>query len=204
MAVSNVSICNLALQKLGSPNRIAALSEDSANARTMNACFEPLRDAELRRYRWKFTLSRATLAPSATAPAFGYTYAYPVPADFLAIIKPARLGLDWHQENVGGQLCILTNEGATLPIRYQQKITDPTRFDPCFVEMLACKLAWHTCDQLTQSNTKKAALQEEYKEHRAEARRLNAFEVHKQPEPVDEWLAARQTGQLVNTEWDEE
>ena len=37
MAVSEVSIANAALQKLGSPSRLESLTQDHPNARTMNA-----------------------------------------------------------------------------------------------------------------------------------------------------------------------
>lgn len=203
MATSDVSVCNLALQKLGA-GRIVSLSENSENAKAVNACYESLRDKELRTYLWNFARKRAILAASSVTPAFTFTYAFPVPSDFLRLIKPARLGLDWHVEQHEGGLAILTNDGNTLEIRYIAKVTNPALFDPCFVEMLACKIAWHCCERITQSNTKKAGLMEEYKEAKQEARRTNAFELPKNPEPIDEWLAARQTGQLVNTEWDEE
>jgi hypothetical protein len=203
MATSEVSICNLALQKLGAA-RIVSLTENSRNAKSVNACYESQRDTELRKYLWNFAKKRASLAASSVAPISMYEAAYPVPSDFLRLIKPARLGLDWHLEQHEGGLAILSNDGAPLEIRYLAKVTNPVLFDPAFVEMLACKIAWHVCEDITQSNTKKAALMEEYREHKAEARRTNAFEVAHTPEPLDEWLVARQTGQLVNTEWDEE
>jgi len=203
MAASEVSICNLALQKLGAA-RIVSLSENSRNAKSVNACYEPQRDTELRKYLWNFARKRTSLAAHSTAPAFMYEAAYPLPSDYLRLIKPARLGLDWHVEQHEGALAILSNDGAPLDVRYIARVTNPALFDPSFIEMLACKIAWHTCEDLTQSNTKKAALMEEYRAARAEARQTNAFEVPKNPEPIDEWLVARHTGQLVNTEWDEE
>ena len=203
MAASEVSICNLALQKLGAA-RIVSLSENSRNAKSVNACYEPQRDTELRKYLWNFARKRTSLAAHSTAPAFMYEAAYPLPSDYLRLIKPARLGLDWHVEQHEGALAILSTDGAPLDVRYIARVTNPALFDPSFIEMLACKIAWHTCEDLTQSNTKKAALMEEYRAARAEARQTNAFEVPKNPEPIDEWLVARHTGQLVNTEWDEE
>lgn len=203
MATSEVSICNLALQKLGS-KRITALSDNTTEAREVSACYETLRDKELRLYLWSFAKTRVVLAPSSVAPAFTYTYAFPLPADFLRLIKPARIGLDWQTEQHDGALCILTNEGTTLEVRYIAKVTNPALFNPCFVEMLACKIAWNCCEKLTQSNTKKADIMAEYLEAKKDARRTNAFELSYQPEPVDSWLTARVSGQLVGPEWAEE
>lgn len=193
MATSDVSICNLALQKLGAA-RIMARSENSRNAKSVAACYEALRDNELRKYLWNFAKRRASLAASSTVPAFTFANAFPVPTDFLRLIKPVRLGLDWTLEQHVGALAILTNDAAPLSMRYLAKVTNPTLFDPAFVEMLACKIAWHTCEDITQSNTKKAALMQEYGEHRAEARKTNAFELPSQDEPEDDWLVSRQGG----------
>ncbi len=190
MATSDVSVCNLALQKLGAA-RIVSLTEDSRNARSVNACYEALRDAEIRRYKWGFAKTRATLAPSAIEPDHTYLYAFPLPADCLRLLPPARNGLDWQVESHEGANAILTNDGDTLEIEYLKRVTDPTKFDPCFVEMLAAKIAWHCCEEITQSNAKKEAINTEYRDLRAEARRMNAFEYTAEEAPEDPWLAAR-------------
>lgn len=203
MAVSVVSICNLALQKVGQ-SRIVSLDEDNSNARHCNVCYEPIRDRELRSAMWNFALKRETLAPSATTPDHFFTYAFPLPADALRVVMPTRLGLDWKIESHEGVPAILTNDGPALEIRYVAKITDPTQYDPIFVEMLACKMAWHLCEVITQSNTKKQALNAEYLDLKKEAKRLNAFEKTPASEPLDSWLAARQVGTLVGHDWSEE
>ena len=193
MATSIVSISNLALQKLGAGS-IASMDEDSREARVMNACYEPLRDRELRAHAWNFSIKRTTLAPSATTPDFDFTYAFPVPSDMLRLLPPARAGLDWTIEQLNGTPHILTNDGNTLEIRYVAKVTDPAIFDALFVDMLACKMAWHSCETITQSNTKKADIQQEYKDARAEARKINAFEQPVPEESEPPWLTARRTG----------
>ena len=73
-----------------------------------------------------------------------------------------------------------------------------------FVDALACKIAWHICERMTQSNSKKEALQAEYAQAISDARKVNALEIGVQTQPVDEWLLSRGTGQLVNSEWGEE
>jgi len=203
MATSEVSICNLGLQKLGA-TRIAALSEASKNARECNLCYAHIRDAELRANKWKFALTRVTLAPSSTTPDFTYTYAFPLPTDCLRALFPARLALDWKVENHYGAASILTNDGDTLEVRYIKRITDTTLFDPLFVEAVACKIALQLCETLTQSNSKKEAAELAYLYAIREARRINAIEIGPYKQPIDEWVAARRTGQLANSEWGEE
>lgn len=190
MAASEVAIGNLALQKLGAP-RISSLLEDSRNARAINACYEHLRDKALRSHPWNFSVTRATLAATATAPVHGYNYAFRLPADCLRLLPPARSDLDWRVENHEGARAILTNDGASIDIRYIARIVDSTMFDESFTEMLACLIAWHTCEEITQSNQKQEAIIGAYRDARAEARRANAFESISDEPPEDSWLLAR-------------
>lgn len=190
MAVSDVAICNLALQKLGA-TRITSLTEDSRNARSCNACYEEIRDAELRRHMWNFAIIRKTLAADATAPDFDFGYAFPLPGDCLRLLPPNDNDLDWTIENHNGRPAVLTNDGDTLQIRYVKRITDPTAFDAAFVEALAAKLAWHLCEEITQSNQKKADALNEYRFAISEARRTNAIEQISADPPTDTWITAR-------------
>jgi len=195
MATSEVSICNLALQKNGS-GRIVSLTEDSPQARECNACYEAMRDLELRKHRWAFAIKRAALAADATAPAFGPVNYFTLPSDFLRLLEPDEATnfntLDWRIEsNAVGAKAIATNDSAPLEIRYVWRVVDPTVFDAAFVEALACRIASQTCEKLTQSNAKKAGVQEEYKDAIREARRTNAIEGVSAESPIDTWITAR-------------
>lgn len=197
MAVSDVLICNLALQKLGAA-RITSLTDNSRNARSVNACYELLRDKELRLHPWNFAVTRIVLAPSATTPPFDYNFAFPLPSDCLRLLLPTRPFLDWRLEQQGAVSCILTNHGPSINVSYIQRVTDPTRFDVAFVEALACKIGWHCCEEITQSNDKKKDLLAEYKQVMGEARRANAFEDLAQDSPADDWDTARLVGSVFN------
>lgn len=190
MATSNVAIANLALQKLGA-KRITSLTEDSPNARTMNACFEHQRDLELAKHRWSFAIRRAQLAVDATAPTFGPARSFTLPAEYLRLIEPDLEenynDLDWKIEGKK----ILTDQTAPLNIRFIYRVEDPNEFAPAFIESLACKLAWHTCEDITQSNQKKADILNEYTLAIREARRTNAIEKIAEEPPEDTWVTAR-------------
>lgn len=190
MATSDVEVCNLAMQKLGA-SRIASLTEESTNAEECNACYDQLRKTEIRRYNWNFARKRASLAASAVEPDHGFAYAFPLPADCLRILPPNELEVDWQIESHEGQNAILTNWTAPLELTYLSDITDPTRFDDLFTEMLACRIAMQTCKKITGSETAKANALAEYKDARSEAKRTNAFENVSSEPPEDPWLAAR-------------
>jgi hypothetical protein len=200
---ADVDICNLAMQKLGA-KRIAVLTEDSRNARSCNNCYASLRDAVMRANPWSFAITRTILAPSTTAPAFDFKYAFPLPSDCLKVIKPRDNDLDWTLERVNGVRSILTNAskgsavlpatGVTSPnlaLRYIQRVTDPNQFDPIFIQALASMIAWETCEEITQSNTKKADQLNNYKYWIGEASKANAFEKVPVDPPEDTWITAQ-------------
>ena len=188
MAISKVAIANRALQKLGA-KRIESLTQDSPNARSMNNAFEMVRDAELRRYTWSFAISRASIAADADDPTWGDWNRYTLPNDFLGLIRDDESGqfVDWRVEG----LYILSKDAAPLEIRYIARVEDPTYYDPLFVEALASKLALETCQEITQSTTKKESARADYDKAIAEARRVGAIEKEAQEFSEDEWLAAR-------------
>lgn len=205
MAQSQTDICNSALQRVGAA-RIMDISDNSREARACAIAYDSNRRSELSKYRWKFAITRAVLAPDATGPAFEYQYAYSLPADCLRILLPTDPYLDW---SVEGRK-ILTNtlqspylgagaSGSVAPgspalyLRYIADITDATMFDAAFYDMLGIALAIDLCETLTQSNQKKADLENEYKDALAAARRTNSFETIPTDPPDDSFWLIRYT-----------
>lgn len=81
MAVSAVSICNMALSRVGHHTEItASLSENTEAARQCNLHYEPARDALLRSHPWNFATRRTKLITQAEAEktVTGATQANPV------------------------------------------------------------------------------------------------------------------------------
>lgn len=197
---SRVDIANFALIKLGSGSKITSLTDNSVAARAMNAVYDLVRKSELRARYWSFALKRAKLPASATLPAWGYTLAFPLPADFLRIVQvnefyltPALL--DYNTADASafaieqGQL--LCNYTAPLSIRYVFDATDEGTFDPLFVSALASRLAYETCEQITNSTSKRQAAADDYKAAIRAAGVTSAIE--KPPALVgdDSWVMAR-------------
>lgn len=188
MATSIVAIANRALQKLGS-ERIESLTEDSPNARTMNAAYALTRDAELRRYRWGFSIKRVSIAQDPADTAWGNWSRFGLPGDYLKLIRDDETGqeVDWRIEG----LYIVTADSAPLNIRYVARIEDPNFYDSLFIEALASKLAMETCWEVTQSNSRKQDAKDDYKAAIAAAKAEGAVEKPAQGFPEDEWVAAR-------------
>lgn len=142
MPISNTSICNMALDKLGA-KRINDLDTDSSvEAIKCRTHFEQTRDALLRSHRWAFASARAELSQDTTDPDFEYDNQFILPSDYLAKISvwsgfgARRTSFSYAIE--GERL--LTNED-TVQIKYTKRVTDPAKFDALFVEILVLQLA---------------------------------------------------------------
>jgi hypothetical protein len=188
VAVSKVAIANRALQKLGA-KRIEALSQDHPNARSINACFDVLRDKLLRRYDWSFAIKRASIAADGEAPTWGDWDRYSLPNDFIRLMRDNETGIapDWKIEG----LHILSGDASPLQIRYIARITDTAFYDAAFVEALAADIAFECCEEITGATTKKESMREDKAEAIAEGRSTGAFEKDGQEFPEDDWIAAR-------------
>jgi len=190
---SNVGIVNAALIKLGEAT-ITSLSDSSKPARLANAIFEDIRDAVLQAHPWNFALARASLAANATAPTWGYDYAYDLPTAPNYCLKVVGIesddieGVVWKVE--GRQ--IVTDEGAPLKIVYLKQVTDPNQFSALFREALAARLAAELAEPLKQSGPMAEAMRELYERKLQEARFADATEGTPDVVTADEWLNARQ------------
>ena len=186
--LSEVSICNLALQDVGRGLAITALDENSQAARVCRLRYPFARDACLRAYDWNFAAWRASLPALAAAPAFGFANAYQLPPDCLFVREVGeREGCAWAVE--AGRL--LTNEGAPVNLTYTRAVTNPAAFDPLFAETLAARIAAEVAVSLTESLGKAQTLWQVYQLKLAEARRRDAQEGSSEKPQGGEWLNNR-------------
>lgn len=189
---SEVDICNRALQKLGAAT-IVDFNEESVEARECSACYETLRDAELRSHVWNFSIARAELAAdsSATGPEWGRARSYQLPSDFLRLADDYPEDVSNDKDWIIEGRKILSDDSDPIYIRYVKKVTDPEEMDVMFREVLAARIAKELCERLTQSNTKMAALNDDYRYWVKEAKRVNAFEQQSAEPQEDTWITAR-------------
>lgn len=187
MTVSNVSIANRALQKLGA-KRVESLSQDHPNARSLNTAFEPVRNALIRKYPWSFAIKRESVAADGDETLWGGLNRFSLPADFGRLLRDDETGVrvDWKIEG----RYIVTLDAAPLEFRYVAIVTDPTEFDPSFIELLSTALAMETCEDVTGSPGKLESLKNGYARELADAKNANAFETGAVESLEDDWLIA--------------
>jgi hypothetical protein len=140
MASSDLTICNLALGKIGA-RRIIAMDEESNEARVCRLHYAETRDEVLRSHRWNFAVKRETLTLIATEPAFGWKAGFAMPMDCLRVFEVN--GWDFSRREsvweIEGRFVMINEESAD--IRYIARIEDANLFDSIFIEAFATKLA---------------------------------------------------------------
>ena len=189
MATSKVTVANLTLQKLGSTTRLASLTQDHPNARTINAAFDSVRDWVLRKYDWGFAIKRASIAADSDQTEWGDWDRYPLPDDFIRLIRDNETNMapDWRIE---GQF-IVSADSSPLEIRYIARIEDPNVWDSLFTEAFAAKLAHQTCKEVTGSTTQQNLCKEDFDDAIAQAKLVGAIEKPAQEFPEDDWIVVR-------------
>lgn len=199
MPASSVSICNRALQIMGA-GTIGSLAENNERARVMSVAYEPVRDAEIGRRRWRFAIKRDSLAALGAAPDSDYLYQYGYPNDCLRILEGGnvRSMADLTDYRSGASALIsvegrniLTNLTAPLAIRYLARITDVSLFSPAFCEALSARLAYECCSRITESTVKEDACLRRYMLAIREAVQANALERVGESVADDTWVIAR-------------
>ena len=143
---SVVDICNGALNQLGATT-ILSLTEDSKNARLCNSRFTQVRDSVFRSHPWNCLQKRVELAADTTAPAWGFSYAYTLPADCLRLLR--ILDYDSNYKVEGRK--ILSNT-SSMKILYIGRITDPNEYDELLRETLSAALGADIAFAVTSNN----------------------------------------------------
>jgi len=195
--IGPVGVCNLALSLLNSPSTINSI--ETPTVPTEAACalwYDHTRQETLREMNWNFALKRAELAASTVTPAFGYDYKYPLPNDFIRLVRvngysedeiPRDRDFSFSVENGA----ILTGNSLTsggtdsdgnplaLRITYIYDITDVSKFDRLFVKLLAHNLAINLAYAVTSKNTKVQSLIDN-----TNMVRMKAYSVNGQESPI--------------------
>ena len=167
---SIVGICNGALNQLGATT-ILSLSEDSKNARLCNSRFTQVRDALFRTHPWNCLQKRIQIAADSTAPAWGFKFAYTLPADCLRLLK--ILDYDSNYKVEGRK--ILSNT-SSMKILYIARVIDPNEYDELLRETLSASLSADIAFAVTSNNTTSQNMYQLYQEKLRDARFVDSTE----------------------------
>ena len=171
---TEVSICNQAISWLGG-NRIISLDDETTEARLCKANYAHLRDVVLELKAWTFAVKRVRFARLAEDPIYGFSAAFAIPTEILTVLQVSRFSAPGESNATGTtgpgpsrestrngdeQRIIWQREGETIVCdeaaivgRCIQRIVDPSKFSPGYVQTLAARLAREIAIPLTHSNT---------------------------------------------------
>jgi hypothetical protein len=178
MALSKVSIANMALTLLGA-DRIISLDDDSKNAREIKAVYDIARDEVLSLHTWNFALKRVKLAQLAEAPAHGYTYQYALPTDYLrkvTVYRGARENDVLEEENFRIENKVLLTNESEVYLKYIFSNDDPTTYSPTFAKLFAMHLASLVAYSITNNGNLLSTLTNLYNEQLRIAMAVDAQE----------------------------
>jgi len=146
---SKVQICNMALGKAGISQQIQSLEFSGSTAvpeeaRTCLLYWDLAFEAAARDHDWKCLSKLADISGAiTTAPAFGYAYAYSLPADCLRVLRMEDPDSLWIRRGR-----TLETDETDVKIEYLRRTEDTDLFDPHFVEALVTLLAAHLASSI--------------------------------------------------------
>lgn len=145
MSISETSICNMALARIGA-NRINDLSDNSDTLPEAIHCrlhYEQTRNELQRSHFWRFNKDRAVLSLDTETPEFEWDYQHFLPNDFLrmrSVFGDNTLPNNTTVDSYSLEGKLLLSDDETVKIRYSKLVTDVTEFDPLFVKVLVLEL----------------------------------------------------------------
>ena len=174
---SVVNMCNSALNLLGA-STIAALTDDTKNARLCNQRYEPVRNRVFRSHAWNCLHKRVQLAQNSTAPIVEYDHAYALPSDCLRVLKihngttdSIATALDYKLEGRN-----IVTDIDTVFLIYIALDTDPNNYDTYLRESISHQLAADLCYAITNNATLATNYMTRADERLREARFIDATE----------------------------
>jgi hypothetical protein len=186
LAISAVSISNMALVKLGQ-EPISALSQDTKNARLCNAVFATCRNEVLEGHPWAFATKTVELASVVVEDTMSeYSYVYQLPADFLKMIR----GEDWKQEFEIRDAYLMANE-EPLFIKYIWENTNTGTWSASFAQCLSWRIAAEISYAVTKSNTVATSMMAGYAMSLKEARYNDAHKRSPEKPVIDSFVDVR-------------
>lgn len=174
---SSTDIGNMALDLLSADSVQDIENPTSTTEELLARWYPQARQKVLREHPWNCASKRIVLAASATAPAFGYESAFPLPSDFIRLkyitdsegnIIPAA---NYTVEN-GNVLY----KGDALYLVYVYDLTDVASMDVMLIDLIAIELAMMIANKVTDSGTETDKLAGLQKQRTALAKAIDGQE----------------------------
>lgn len=153
------------------------LSTTDRSALEFQRVYEGVRDEVLAAHPWNCAMERTSVDADTDTPAWGFSYQYTLPTDPYCL-RVWQLNYDRHGDapfKVIGRK-IHCDEGSPLEFEYIKRVTDPMQFSPLLARAMAASLAEALAIPLTDSESRRQAMEEKYEGYLREARSLDGQE----------------------------
>lgn len=153
MVNTKVEVYNLAIDII-KDTALQSVDDPAATARWLNRNYDHTVASVLRTYVWNFAKKFVALPAETERPPFKWRYAYKKPGEAIRVLPPtsygARRGRPIPHEIVGE--FIYTDHAAPLRCTLIVNVTDPSKWDPLFTEIVRCQLALGMANKFTSKN----------------------------------------------------
>ena len=176
---SKTDIGNMALDLLSAGNVQDIENPTNPTAELLARWYDQARRNVLRSHPWNCASKRVVLAASSTDPEFGYTAAFPVPADFIRLkyICDSDGNIIQASEYTPEDNRILYNgDSGVLNLVYVYDLTDVSRMDSMLIDLIALELALCIAFKVTEGQTNVERVGQLYKQRAALARAIDGQE----------------------------
>lgn len=195
---TSVSICNMALGRIGITRQIANLTtENSQEAVTCRLYYDDAVRFVLEDYPWPFATKYRSLGLVESAPNSDWQYSYRYPSDGVFIRRivtdagrvdhepmPFKVGLDDEGK-------VVYTDQPDAVVEYTKLETAESRFTPAFVETLSWKIAADIAPSLSRVASAQQTCLAMYQRMIAKARERVANESQQSEPPDSEFVRAR-------------
>ena len=190
---TTLGIINKALVLCGA-STVTSLTEDTPNARALNAVYDISRKAVMTECKWTFSTTRSTLATVSTSVIAwfhleeGFVYSRPTAA--LRVLEMSNPLSIWREE---GEYII--SDTANLGAKYTFDQTDVSKYPTYFIEAFIDKLCADICFMILNSASKAEGFLTKYKKiSLPNAMSSNSQTGTQQQVQDNEWLDSRGGG----------
>lgn len=197
---TETELINAALRRGGGAKRILDLTDSVGSAGIAADVIASERDDLLRSGVWNFAITRIQLGQLATAPAFGWTYAYALPSDCQRVVSvhdnsagdgAVPYKVESVQQADGSYINVIATDANTVYLRYCRQITDPNLMTASFRQVLILRMAKIFAISIAKSNPLFQALDAEEQKAYRQARSIDGIEDYPEKMPEGDWATSR-------------
>lgn len=194
---TKTDIVNIALRRIGA-ERISNLDTDASKAAVAaRDLYDEARKDLLNLHNWNFAVKRTSIAKSATAPAFGWDNAYPLPEDHIRLISvhptdddlaTVEYRLEYQSSD---DRVIVSDATSPIYIKYIFDMEDVNLMSAAFRDGLALRLARDLAAALSKSSAAAQLADAAYAKALSRAKSIDGVEDYPDRMADGSWLTAR-------------